>query len=119
MYKPNSLDQERLSWRTVIYFNVVHSLKYILNTLETWDDVLDDDNDPQGEARSTLAKRAKANGIADQPSPSTSLMDAAAIQGSPSSVGHSIAQGSSTQSVRSKHVGALQIANLRRRLSTL
>jgi guanine nucleotide-binding protein subunit alpha len=119
MYKPNSLDQERLSWRTVIYFNVVHSLKYILDTLETWEDVLDDDNDSPEEVQSMLTKKAKVNGIADQPSPSTSLMDASAIQSSPSSVGHSIANGSSNQSLRSKDVGALQIANLRRRLSTL
>lgn len=119
MYKPNSLDQERLSWRTVIYFNVVHSLKHILDTLETWDDVLDDDTDHPEDGQSISAKKAKANGIADQPSPSTSLMDAAAVQGSPSSVGHSVANGSSNHSVRSKDVGALQIAKLRSRLSTL
>jgi len=120
MYKPNSLDQERLSWRTVIYFNVVHSLKHILDTLETWDDVLDDDTDHPEDGQSISAKKkAKANGIADQPSPSTSLMDATAVQGSPSSVGHSVANGSSNHSVRSKDVGALQIAKLRSRLSDL
>ncbi|KAJ7455260.1 guanine nucleotide-binding protein [Mycena galericulata] len=43
MYKPNSIEQERTSWRTVIYFNVVHSLKHILTTLEAWDDSFDDD----------------------------------------------------------------------------
>ncbi|KAJ7761982.1 guanine nucleotide-binding protein [Mycena maculata] len=43
MYKPNSIEQERSSWRTVIYFNVVHSLKHILTTLEAWDDSFDDD----------------------------------------------------------------------------
>ncbi|KAJ7678993.1 guanine nucleotide-binding protein [Mycena polygramma] len=42
MYKPNSIEQERSSWRTVIYFNVVHSLKHILTTLESWDDSFDD-----------------------------------------------------------------------------
>ncbi|KAJ7126795.1 guanine nucleotide-binding protein [Mycena epipterygia] len=48
MYKPNSIEQERSSWRTVIYFNVVHSLKHILATLEAWDDSFDDDpNAPQ------------------------------------------------------------------------
>lgn len=45
MYRPNSLDQERNSWRTVIYFNVVHSIKHILTTLESWDDSLEDDMD--------------------------------------------------------------------------
>lgn len=44
MYKPNSLDQERASWRTVIYFNVVHSIRHILTTLETWDDGMDVDS---------------------------------------------------------------------------
>ncbi|KAF8888976.1 guanine nucleotide binding protein, alpha subunit [Mucidula mucida] len=44
MYKPNSLDQERSSWRTVIYFNVVHSIKHILTTLEAWDDGMDTDS---------------------------------------------------------------------------
>ncbi|KAF7336773.1 Guanine nucleotide-binding protein alpha-4 subunit [Mycena venus] len=43
MYKPNSIEQERASWRTVIYFNVVHSLKHILSTLEAWDDSFEDD----------------------------------------------------------------------------
>lgn len=42
-YKPHSLEQERASWRTVIYFNVVRSIKHILNTLESWDDYIDDD----------------------------------------------------------------------------
>ncbi|KAJ7650069.1 guanine nucleotide binding protein, alpha subunit [Roridomyces roridus] len=47
MYKPNSIDQERSSWRTVIYFNVVHSLKHILSTLEAWDDAFVDDPNSQ------------------------------------------------------------------------
>jgi len=50
MYRPNSIDQERVSWRTVIYFNVVHSLKHILNTLETWDDCLEEDMDKPDDA---------------------------------------------------------------------
>nr|GAT48707.1 guanine nucleotide-binding protein alpha-4 subunit [Mycena chlorophos] len=43
MYRPSSLEQERASWRTVIYFNVVHSLKHILSTLEAWDDSFEED----------------------------------------------------------------------------
>ncbi|KAJ7721152.1 guanine nucleotide binding protein, alpha subunit [Mycena metata] len=43
MYKPNSIEQERASWRTVIYFNVVHSLKHILTALEAWDDAFEDE----------------------------------------------------------------------------
>ncbi|KAK7032274.1 hypothetical protein VNI00_013233 [Paramarasmius palmivorus] len=42
MYKPHSLDQERASWRTVIFFNVVRSIKHILTTLESWEDSMDD-----------------------------------------------------------------------------
>lgn len=38
MYKPKSLDMERASWRAVIYFNIVHSVKHILVTLAARDD---------------------------------------------------------------------------------
>jgi guanine nucleotide-binding protein alpha-1 subunit len=43
MYRPHSLDDERASWRTVIYFNVVHSIKQILSTLEIWGDYAGDE----------------------------------------------------------------------------
>ncbi|KAN0092992.1 Guanine nucleotide binding protein (G-protein), alpha subunit [Tylopilus felleus] len=46
MYSPASLESERMSWRTVVYFNVVRSLKQILVTLDAWDD-MDDDSDSQ------------------------------------------------------------------------
>ncbi|KAF9223736.1 G-alpha-domain-containing protein [Gyrodon lividus] len=46
MYSPASLESERMSWRTVVYFNVVRSIKKILATLETWDDI-DDGSDSQ------------------------------------------------------------------------
>ena len=46
MYSPASLESERMSWRTVVYFNVVRSVKKILVTLEAWDDV-DDGSDSQ------------------------------------------------------------------------
>ncbi|KAG2067486.1 guanine nucleotide-binding protein [Suillus decipiens] len=41
MYSPASLESERMSWRTVVYFNVVRSIKKILTTLEAWDDIDD------------------------------------------------------------------------------
>ncbi|PPQ91720.1 hypothetical protein CVT25_012861 [Psilocybe cyanescens] len=120
MYKPNSLDQERSSWTAVIYFNVVHSLKQILNTLEQWDDVLDDDSGDILDINPISSHRSKSNGIADQPSPSTSLMDSnGAVNGSPSSIAHSEAPSTSNNVGQSKDAGALQIANLRRRLSPL
>ncbi|KAG7089367.1 hypothetical protein E1B28_011057 [Marasmius oreades] len=41
MYRPHSLDEERVSWKTVIYFNVVRSIKHILTTLESWEGAID------------------------------------------------------------------------------
>lgn len=46
MYSPASLESERMSWRTVVYFNVVRSVKKILITLDAWDDI-DDGSDSQ------------------------------------------------------------------------
>ena len=43
MYNPDSLDQERASWRTVVYFNVARSVKRILDILESHGDIFDDD----------------------------------------------------------------------------
>ncbi|EDR01047.1 guanine nucleotide-binding protein alpha-4 subunit [Laccaria bicolor S238N-H82] len=121
MYKPTSMDQERASWTAVIYFNVVRSLKHILATLEAWDDTLDEDAEAQptstDDSQSIIPKKARGNGIADQPSPSTSLLTGSIIQGSPSSLMPSEAGGSHSHSM--KEGGALQIANLRRRLSPL
>ncbi|KAH9481235.1 Guanine nucleotide-binding protein alpha-4 subunit [Psilocybe cubensis] len=120
MYKPNSIDQERSSWTAVIYFNVVHSLKQILNTLEQWDDVLDDENGDILDIAPEPSHRAKGNGIADQPSPSTSLMGGnGTVNGSPGSVAHSDAPSTSNAAGSSKDAGAIQIGQLRRRLSPL
>lgn len=120
MYKPNSLDQERSSWKTVIYFNIVRSLKHILTTLENWDDVLDDD-DTYDDAQSAPPTKRPSNRIADQPSPSTSLMTGADMhQGSPKSLAQSEAVASlAGHSTLPRDAGAVQIANLRRRLSPL
>lgn len=52
MYSPASLESERMSWRTVVYFNVVRSIKKILVTLEAWDDI-DDGSD----SHSTLERQ--------------------------------------------------------------
>lgn len=52
MYSPASLESERMSWRTVVYFNVVRSVKKILVTLEAWDDI-DDGSD----SHSTLERQ--------------------------------------------------------------
>ncbi|EAU83189.1 guanine nucleotide-binding protein alpha-1 subunit [Coprinopsis cinerea okayama7 len=85
MYKPNSLDQERASWTTVIYFNVVHSLKHILSTLDVWEDSLDGaDVNYDDSARRTNGSTTPRDESADGPKNN-----------------------------------AVQIANLRRRLSPL
>lgn len=118
MYKPNSLDQERSSWKTVIYFNVVHTLKHILTTLEAWDDVLDDD-DTLDDTTSISTKKLVRGGISDQPSPSASLISDAAMQSSPASLARSEASGSGSHSMSSKESGAQQIASLRRKLSPI
>ena len=118
MYKPTSLDQERSSWKTVIYFNIVHSLKHILTTLENWDDVLEDDD--AADDASVLPTKHRRAGIADQPSPSTSLMNGGEMHGSPRSLSQSEAAGSSSgHPAQPKDAGAVHIANLRRRLSPL
>lgn len=101
----------------MIYFNVVHSIKHILATLETWDDSLDDDDTPDDAQSLATSKLKKGNGIADQPSPSNSLMDSSVMQNSPGSAAHSAA--GSGHSIPSKESGAHQIANLRRRLAHL
>ena len=117
MYKPHSIEQERSSWTSVIYFNVVHSLKHILNTLEAWDDSLDDEADTPDMNSVATSSRMKLN---DQPSPSTSLMDQnGSLNGSPGgSLAHSEMTASTSNSGPSSG-GPTQIANLRRRLSPL
>lgn len=119
MYKPSSLEQERISWKTVIYFNVVHSLKHILATLEAWDDTLDDESEQfTDDTTSILPAKARINGISDQPSPSTSLLTSTSVPsvtGSPSTP--VLPTPSPTSS--SKEASSAQITNLRRKLLSL
>ncbi|KAJ7170870.1 guanine nucleotide binding protein, alpha subunit [Mycena crocata] len=67
MYKPNSIEQERSSWRTVIYFNVVHSLKHILTTLEAWDDSFDEAQ-PSGYYDKSSSSSTMSHGVPPLPS---------------------------------------------------
>lgn len=119
MYKPSSLEQERISWKTVIYFNVVRSIKHILATLEAWDDTLDDESEQfTDDTASILPAKARVNGIWDHPSPSTSLLTSTSVPsvaGSPSTPVLPIP--SPTNS--SKEASSAQIANLRRKLLSL
>ncbi len=116
MYRPHSLEQERSSWRTVIYFNVVRSLRHILAVLEAWDDTLEDEADnTTDDAQSVATSKSKGNGIGDQPSPSTSLLNGSIVQSSPGSIAQSEATGLSAPS----NSGPTQITLLRLRLSHL
>jgi len=96
MYKPHSLEQERASWINVIYFNVIHSLKHILATLEAWDDSL--------EGLETRSEDGSTRRLDSFPDPATP---------SPSST--SPIHGEDTFGAN----GSVKIANLRRRLSPL
>jgi len=107
MYRPSSLDSERISWKTVIYFNVVHSLKHILTTLEQWDDVLGEDNDSLSFNEDKLFDST----------PSTSLHAGGGSKGSPSSA--TSVPSSSHFQTWTDNSGANQIAALRRKLSPL
>ena len=117
MYRPHSLEQERSSWRTVIYFNVVRSIRQILSALETLEDTPDDEfGNATDDANSVSASKSRGNGIGDQPSPSTSLLNGSITQSSPGS--GSIAQ-SEGHSSSLKEPGPTPIALLRLRLSHL
>lgn len=120
MYRPNSIDQERISWKTVIYFNVVHSLKHILTTLELWDDTLDDESENADDSASISPNKRRPNGISEQPSPSTSLMNSTSSpNGKVASPARPGSSGSIPQHALSKEPSSIQIGNLRRRLSPL
>ncbi|KAH0585358.1 hypothetical protein H2248_008597 [Termitomyces sp. 'cryptogamus'] len=112
MYKPSSIDQERVSWKTVIYFNVVHSLKHILSTLEAWDDTLDDEL--LEDSSSVAPNRLRINNNAQQPSPSVSLMSTSTTLS-----GLSASPASTVNSTRQTNASREQIGNLRRRLTSL
>lgn len=73
MYKPHSLEDERISWKTVIYFNVVHSLKHILSTLEGWEESNDEEQDGS-DAASLSGQKSRKNGIPFQSSASLTLL---------------------------------------------
>ncbi|ESK93967.1 guanine nucleotide-binding protein alpha-4 subunit [Moniliophthora roreri MCA 2997] len=80
MYKPHSLDQERASWRTVIFFNVVRSIKHILSTLESWEDSLEDIEYKKHEfVGSSTSPMQSPNGISESPFASSSTPNKSSI----------------------------------------
>jgi guanine nucleotide-binding protein alpha-1 subunit len=121
MYRPSSIDQERISWKTVIYFNVVRSIKHILATLEAWDDTLDDEVEHaimMDDTASIIQTKTRINGISDQPSPSTSLLNSASIPSIAGSPGRAPSPTSSPV-IASKEASSSQIAYLRRKLMSI
>ncbi|KAI0303689.1 guanine nucleotide-binding protein [Multifurca ochricompacta] len=74
MYSPDSLDQERSSWRTVVYFNIARSVKRILEVLESHGDMFDEDASDRIEnpydsttSKRTLEERIHQDIIEDSP----------------------------------------------------
>lgn len=112
MYRPSSLDNERISWKTVIYFNVVHSLKHILTTLEQWDDVLGEDDDSLSLPEDKLR-------FAGHPSSSMSLHAEGGPSSSPSSATSAPSSSHFNPWVEKSGANQFQIAALRRKLSPL
>jgi guanine nucleotide-binding protein subunit alpha len=76
MYSPDTLDQERASWRTVIYFNVARSVKRILESLDSHGDTIDGDVHESPAHDSVASKRTLEDLIrqdeAEDSSPQTS-----------------------------------------------
>lgn len=56
MYSPDTLDRERSSWRTVVYFNVARSVKRILEILESHGDTFDE-NAPDGPLHDSISSK--------------------------------------------------------------
>lgn len=108
MYSPASLEGERMSWRTVVYFNVVRSIKKILTTLEAFDD-MDDGTDSQ----STLERQEFSDFLPHRASATPSMHS--------SQIGVALSPPSPTSptSPTSPSRGSTAISDLRRRLLPL
>lgn len=44
MYNPNSLEEERLSWRSVVYYNIVRPVRRIFEVVDAYADFDEDDS---------------------------------------------------------------------------
>jgi guanine nucleotide-binding protein alpha-1 subunit len=65
MYSPDTLDQERASWRTVVYFNIARFVKRILETLESHGDTFDE-NIPEGPIYDSVSSKRTLEDIIHQ-----------------------------------------------------
>jgi len=59
MYRPDTLDQERASWRTVVYFNIARSVKRILEILGSHGDMFDENLSESPVQDSVSSKRTR------------------------------------------------------------
>ncbi|TFY68532.1 hypothetical protein EVG20_g3516 [Dentipellis fragilis] len=108
MYSPDSMEQERASWRVVIYFNVARSVKYTLEILEAYGDTFEDDDGSSGSDFSgSDSSRSQAAGPARLGNRSGTRRDP------------SVAGPSSSYTAAQSEEFARQIAVLRHRLSPL
>lgn len=44
MYNPNSLEEERFSWRSVVYYNIVRPIRRIFEVIDAYADLDDDES---------------------------------------------------------------------------
>ncbi|KAI5892909.1 G-alpha-domain-containing protein [Schizophyllum commune H4-8] len=113
MYRPHSIDQERSSWRTVIYYNVVHSLRHIMTSLEQFEE--GSENAPLDDGASVYSRYP--NGT--ESSPSTSFTKPSSLNGYASSTHQAPLSPSTPPPISGKDPRMAQIAYLRRRLAPL
>ncbi|OJT15553.1 Guanine nucleotide-binding protein alpha-4 subunit [Trametes pubescens] len=69
LYNPSGLDDERMSWRTVVYFNIARPITRILEALEAFGDAEEDDDDLASDRPFGIADMRALSGM---PVPSTS-----------------------------------------------
>jgi hypothetical protein len=83
MYSPDTLDQERASWRTVVYFNIARFVKRILETLESHGDAFDE-SIPEGPIYDSVSSKRTLEDIIhqdaiDEPSSSRPYSSSASV----------------------------------------
>ncbi|TRM64319.1 guanine nucleotide binding protein, alpha subunit [Schizophyllum amplum] len=115
MYRPHSIDDERSSWRTVIYYNVVHSLRHIITSLEQLDD--NAENTQFDDGASVYSRHP--NNIDAYASPSSSLSKPSSLNGHASSISGVPLSPGTPPPLSSRDPRMVQIAYLRRRLAPL
>ncbi|OCH94427.1 G-protein alpha subunit [Obba rivulosa] len=78
MYNPTSLEAERLSWRAVIYYNIVRPVRRILDTLDLYGDEPDSEDDDAATEATPSSPGSRLGGPGRPLEPSTSFSPASA-----------------------------------------